>query len=589
MNKKAPTIYFLSLFILIITLFVNLILQNTTLNYFSCAISIFVLFVAINRLFLAQEEALRISKLQKLPIVIQQKEEAITALNAKCENYSQQQKQLQQDIKNLTEDNKSNNNFRQQLEQQLNNVAQKNNLDTQNLWEIIRSNTDILQDFLREIPQKIETLLHEFYLLQEQSANRGLLANLDIHIQQIKNHVRLLKFDTAINKCKKIEALSGIVRTKTGEIRLEQLVEMENHVLQLVKSLRQYHKFGQEYLEQLQKNAKNNKLSISGQRLSNIENHLQVLQRMIFSGDVYSSELDEFLKTTHKALINIIDLPPFKDKIIFEFCDVFDQVFKSHYNRLLRRQISWNIVHEQSRVLLYADCVSTNQILTIFTYMCILLAEKGSSISFVSKILPATRKGDWDILQIKTVAKNASKTEKTKKSIKKLFREYQKVTRNTLTELEVISKGFCLRFPVVVNKKFQEKLLVGIFGSLDERLSNKLASCAKFFPFEFEIVLNPTDCYNIDIAIADSKVLGSLSGHIYKLLQAGQHAIPLLIPVLQDEKDPITFAGEYYYLNLPVRKIQLRWLIFQCLDYIIINTKTPKIEKTIMFQRPPRQ
>ena len=364
---------------------------------------------------------------------------------------------------------------------------------------------------------------------------------------------------------------------------------MENHVLQLVESLNRYHKFGQQYVEQLQKNTKNNKLSISGQRLSNVENHLQVLQRMIFSGDVYSSELDEFLKTTHKALSSVLDLPPFKDKLIFEFCDLFDQVLKVHHSRLQRRKITWSVEHKSPRVLLYADCVNTNQILTVFTYMCIVLADKTNEVYFKSQILPATRKNDWDILQIEGVVRKTHKTDKIKRAIKKLFREYQKISRDTLTELEIISKGFCLRFPVVINKKFHDKLVVGIFGSVDERLCDKLSSCAKFFPFDFEIVQNPADCHNIDIAIADSKVLESLGSHIHKLLQTGHHAIPLLISVAQNEKDPITFAGEYYYLNLPIRKIQLRWLIFQCLDYIIMNTMTPKIAKTVAFQRPPKQ
>lgn len=587
MNKKASTIYFLALFILISTLLVNLLFHNSILHYIGCALSIFILFFSINAFFLAQQEVQRIKELEHLSEKLAEKEVLFANLQKKYQEKTESAAQLQQQLQDISADNDDNALIRQQLEQQLNEVAQKNNLDTQNLWEIIRSNSDILQDFLREIPQKIETLLHEFSILQEQSANRGLLANLDIHIQQIKNQTHLLNFTTATNKCKKIEALSSIVRTKTGEIRLEQLVEMENHVLQLVESLKRYHKFGQQYVEQLQKNTKNNKLSISGQRLSNVENHLQVLQRMIFSGDVYSSELDEFLKTTHKALSSVLDLPSFKDKLIFEFCDLFDQVLKVHHSRLQRRKITWSVAHKSPRVLLYADCVNTNQILTVFTYMCIVLADKTNEIYFKSQILPATRKNDWDILQIEGVVKKTHKTDKIKKTIKKLFREYQKISRDA--ELEIISKGFCLRFPVVINKKFHDKLSVGIFGSVDERLREKLSSCAKFFPFDFEIVQNPADCRSIDIAIADSKVLESLGSHIHKLLQTGHHAIPLLISVAQNEKDPITFAGEYYYLNLPIRKIQLRWLIFQCLDYIIMNTMTPKIAKTIAFQRPSKQ
>lgn len=495
---------------------------------------------------------------------------------------------LESEITKLTSISLKSKNAHETLEKKWVSLSEKSASSNKYLWDIIQSNADILQNFLKDIPGKIKSINQEFSLLQEQSANRSILTNLDIQIQQIKNHSCLLKLADIENKCKKIETLSKIVKSKTGEIRLERLVEMENHFMLLIDALKMYEKLGIKYLEQLQKNQKN-KLSTSGQRLLNIENHFQVLQRMIFSGNISSVELNIFLKTTHKALSQVFEIPPLKEKIIFEFCDFFDQILKMYFQKLNTRQIRWKVSHETPRILLFCDCVKINKQLALFLYMSVLLTEKKSKLFISSCIISATKEKDWDILEIKTEIQNVNKSEKTREAIKKLFREYQKISRNSLAELDITNTGLCFRFPGIINKKFKHTLVIAIFGPMCDRLSKKLTNCTKFFPFDFEIVLNPTNCYNIDIAVADSNVLETLGNHIHKQLAGGEHSIPLIIPIKKDEEDPITFIGEYYYLHLPVRSVELRWLLFQCLDYIVSQEKIPKIGKTIMFQRPPRR
>ena len=435
------------------------------------------------------------------------------------------------------------------------------------ILEMVQTNQTMLENFVENC--KIQSVLFK-RLKDESNLEKSFIQELLFGLESISNNARLAKFTTIIESIQKAQTILKIIAEMPGELRLEQIQEIQEHLIPFTTLLEDYLYLANKILETSSPAEQASTIIKTDENISllYLQHKMQYLYHSAISPFSSPQEFTKHMMQV-KECINFLADDFDKKEDVFEFTEVFDCIMDHLKSMFQSRKIVPEISHNRPKTIFYGHLPKMISTITTMLQASLLRAEVTSGLKISSRIIRTPNA--LDILEIETRVTIRNTAPET---IEMLHHWEDKWGKDSEEGWTLVSHkwGFCLQMPVIIDKLFASDLQIAYFGPSESLLLDHFSQLTKWFPFQIKIVFTPSHYDHCSLIIAEEKALETLSDHIQNKLKNSSHFIPIIALIGQDREENYLKMLQYHADEcLPVSSSlnELRWCIMSSLGKIV--------------------
>ena len=463
-----------------------------------------------------------------------------------------------------------------ELEKKLAKTKAKGRSNIDYAVELVKLDTGLLRNFLREAEHKSKIFDEKLQLLQQGTLNRAVIGDLFTCIEEIKNNAHLLKLKGIAQEAGKIQTLLEILRNSRGDYRLEQIVEISERTTQFIELLGQYQGIGKRMVGTAshteKKSATAAKQEAGDQRQRSSMHKFDRFWRMALSASAYPIDIIKSVLQEQELKQQLLPESGAQPLQVFELHDILQRLLDSLRQAFAIRQITIQLATIDSPILLHGDLLQIIKLLTMFIQASLWRGEETSTLKIQSQLVAAPEQQAADILKLQSSVAIRNTDEHAIEKMQRCYKNAQIYCQRCGGQIAGSKRGFSLQLPLVVNKRFSV-IRIGWLGGRYDELQKVVTNIAPVFPGELQIVPGPTDYGNLALLLVEAKTLATLAEHINNKLKQHQ-SLPLVAVMNQEEAvmyDDLLKLGAIDGLIAPLAAGELKWCLLQCLDHMLVD------------------